>query len=405
MWGQAPEGGRVYVDAAAAEDGDGTLAAPFATLDEALADVRGSSVRSIALTPGDYDGWLQLNNEESEKLDSGLEFAGCGREQTRLHGVTAVPQGETEEQLQPVFHITGESTADIVIRDLSVVGGRRAVTVWTGAGSQGPVVLERVDLVDSLRIAVVVDGMLSAARLLDVRIDGVEQEFGRFGWGVAIQTGMQLDEDIPEATVLRGVDVSGTGGLGVLADGAWVEIEDTRVTDVEASESGRGRGIQLQQFTMGTLSGVEIAGAADAALFLESPGRNGEPIEVLDSLLGPTLEAELPEQPGQSAADGLVITQYAEGDPYPASGFQAVLDGTELTGNSRAHVLVEAATLEVGPDNVFGKGAGLPLASQGDAEVQGIGGGEPGHTVEELGEDAALGLVREPLELDDLSGE
>ena len=101
------------------------------------------------------------------------------------------------------------------------------------------------------------------------------------------------------------------------------------------------------------------------------------------------------------AADGLVATQ-AAAEPSAASDFEVVVDGTTLSGNPRVHMLADAVTMSVGPNNIFGKGSGYPLVSQASAIVQGIGGGAPGEPAQELTASDALDLNRELAELDQL---
>ena len=406
FWGPAPAGGRIHADASAAEGGDGSASAPLPTLEEALTEARATGIRSIVLAPGEYPGRYGLSNDQDDWLDSDLEIAGCGRDDSLLSGIEAEEQvgDDLVLRLQPVFDITGATTAGIHVHDLAVVGGRRGVIVRLGAGASGPIVLERVDVLDSIRMGVLVDGASTVAHLLDVRVEGVEPEYGLFGWGVGVQTGAWIATDLPEPTVLQDVVITSVQGLGVLAHGGWVEITDTQISDVAKVDDILGRGVQFQQWTRGTLDGVTIWGASDASVFLESPGRGGAPVEVYDCILGPTLEASLPDVPGETAADGLVATQ-AAAEPSATSEFQVVVDGTELEGNPRTHMLAEAVTLSVGPDNIFGKGTDFPLVSQGNAIVQGIGGGEPGYPAEELGAEDALELNRELVELDELSAD
>ena len=407
-WGEVPSAGRIYVDAAASQGGDGSAEAPFTTLTEALEEARATGVRSIVLAPGEYPGTYPLSEDIEAWQDSDLDIAGCGREATFL---PAIEQEEsvgdsTELRVQPLFDVTGAQTADIHVHDLAVSGGRRALMVRLGAGALGPIVFEDVDVLDSQRLGVLVDGATSAAHLLDVVVDGVVADpvDGQFGWGVAVQAGALLDTELPEPTVLQEVTVTGVQGFGVFADGGWVQVTDSEITDVEKVSGRWGRGLHLQQWTMGTLEGVSVSGVSDAAVFLESPGRLVEPIEVYDCLLGPTDEADVADPGGETAADGLVAAQAAAVPSSPAD-FPVLLDGTELTGNPRVHALADAVTLEVGADNIFGDGAGYPLASQDGAVVQGIGGGEPGHEVDELAEAEVLPLNLELPELDQVGAE
>lgn len=411
-WGPAPAAGRIHVDAAAAEGGTGSASAPFATLDLGLAEARATGIRQIVMAPGDYPGSWALSNDNEARLDSGIEIAGCGREETLLFGIIEEEQvgDEMVYRLQPVLDIWGDTTAGIVVRDLGVTGGRRGIIVRQGAGATGPITIQRVDVLDSLRMGIVIDGATTAAHLLDVRVDGVEPEDGEFGWGIAVQTAMWMGGEFLEATVLQGVGVEGAQGLGILADGAWVEISDTTVAGVASVDGLLGRGVQLQRWTQGTLAGVTATGNHDAALFLEAPGRIDatgvvEPITVTDCVLTGTLAADVPDSPGETSGDGLVATQWYAVEAVAASEFLVVIDGSTLAPNERAEALAEAVTMEVGTDNVFGKGTDYPLAAQGGAIVQGIGGGEPGHEVVELEDEEALGLNRPPVELDDLGAD
>jgi hypothetical protein len=401
IWGGADW---IHVDASAPEGGDGSVTAPFATLDDALAEARATGTRNIGLGPGDYAGRYTLSEEQEGWRDSGLEIAGCGRDGTRIAGIVAeevVGADVTVEVLQPVFDVSGASTADVTVRDLAIDGGRRALRVRGGAGAAGPIVLRRLDVVDSLRLAVLVDGATSVAELDDVLVDGVEPEDEAFGWGIAIQTAMYFSGDIPAPTALRGVEVTGASGVGILADGAWVEFVDVQVLGVASQDGALGRGVQLQRWTAGELDGLVSSGNSDAALFLESPGRGTEPVVLTGCTFGPTGEADAGA--GESAADGLVASQFFETEPFSPEDFLVVIDASELEGNARAHLLAEAVTLEIGPDNIFGKGTDFPVVAQGDAIVQGIGGGEPGHPAEELGPGDALQLNRTPMVLDELT--
>ena len=406
VWGAAPAAGRIHVDGSSGDGGDGTLAAPFQSLVDGIAAARTSGTRQVVVASGEYSGEHLLSQNFLEWQDSGLQIVGCGRDATRILGVVAEDEiggGEVIERLQPVFDVTGDETANILIRDLAVVGGRRSIIVRGGAGATGPIVIQRVDVLDSVRLAVLVDGAMTLAQLLDVHVDGVEQDAGTLGWGIAIQTGMQVTSPFPGATVIEDVQVEGTQGLGILVDGGWVSVLDTAVTGVARVGDRLGRGLQLQNWTMGTVQGLVSSGNSDAAVFLESPGRNEEAVEILDSTLGPTQEAEIEDQPGEAAADGLAATQYWTQAPYGAETFHVIVDGVEFGGNSRAHVVAEASPLGVGTNNVFGKGTSFPLAAQSDAVVEGIGGGEPGQAPEVLEGENTLALDRQPVVLDNLS--
>jgi hypothetical protein len=392
-WGPVPEDGRIYVDAAADEDGDGSLEAPFVSIfelgeDSALQQARETGIRSIAIAPGEYEVALTLSGDVPDWLDNGLEIAGCGTT-TELLAVTD-DQGVPE----PIVEINGAATADVVLRDFALVGGRRAVLIAAGAGADGPIILERLTVLDSVRSGVVVDGYLTRAHLLDVDVSGVIAEETGGGWGVLIRTQASPMNPLPAPNLLDGVTVEGAHQAGIVASGAWVDVVASRVSGTSAVDGRHGRGIQFQMGTRGTLDTVTLEGNADAALFLDKPGREGEAVYVLDCLLTGTSPADVPDT-GETSGDGLVLSQHDAGvDP---AEYLAIVQGTTFSDNPRAHLLVESVGLQVDGESIFGSGNDFPFVSQGGAIVEGVGGGEPEQSPEELGAADALGIDSEPI--------
>jgi hypothetical protein len=399
VWGPVPADGRIYVDAAAEAGGDGSLEAPFDALladgvevDSGLEAARSSGTRSVVLAPGEYAGHHVLSQDVPEWQDSGLEIAGCGADLTELVAVT-----DEDGVLLPVVEVVGASTADVVVRDLALLDGRRSLLVRAGAGREGPIVAERVRVADSTRLGVLVLGPETVVNLLDVDVEGVQTEGGSFGWGIFFQIEAPLLHELAAPNVVEGCDVSGAFGAGIAASGAWLDVAATTVSDTQPLDGLLGRGVMYQDRSWGTIDSVTLAGNADAALFLHKPGRDGQPVEVIDCTLRDTAEAEVPAT-GAPTGDGLVITQADAGQQ--ASTFPVVVDGTTFEGNPRAHLLAEGVLVQVGPDNVFGKGTDFPFAAQGGALAEGIDGGAPPEEPIELGDDEALGINDLPLGLD-----
>ncbi len=267
-----------------------------------------------------------------------------------------------------------------------------------------------VDLMDSVRVGIMVDGRTTLAEFTSVTVDSVASDGGDYGWGISIQTGMQLSLPFEAPVVLRDVVVRGAEDIGILVDGGWADLEGVTVEETSTSGGTLGRGLQLQNWSFGKVTGLRATNNSDSAVFLESPGRPDLddidalplPVELLDCFLGPTAGAAVPGAEGE-ASDGLAVTQnVTDGEPYPAETFRVVLDGTELGGNERAHVLVETVLIQVGSNNVFGKGAGYPIAAQAEGLVQGLDGGPAPAEVTELGIADALGMNRLPVALDGL---
>ena len=168
----------------------------------------------------------------------------------------------------------------------------------------------------------------------------------------------------------------------------------TASSAVSGTSGRHGRGIQFQMGTRGTLDTVTLEGNADAALFLDKPGREGEAVYVLDCLLTGTSPADVPDT-GETSGDGLVLSQHDAGvDP---AEYLAIVQGTTFSDNPRAHLLVESVGLQVDGESIFGSGNDFPFVSQGGAIVEGVGGGEPEQSPEELGAADALGIDSEPI--------
>ncbi len=361
-WGAIPEAGRIWSDPGAAEGGDGSLDAPFTTVELALDEARVTGIRSVVLAEGEYAGSFTLT-EDAGQLDSGLELAGCG-EGTVLVAVEDEEDGD--DVIQPVIDVAGADTHDVVVRDLTIQGGRRALMARGGAGAAGPILFERIVVEDSVRVAVMIDGAATVAQLADVEVDQVDPEDGAFGWGVAVQTSVSSAYEITTPVTLEGVAVTGAHGVGVVADGAWVELTACTVEGTAPLDGLLGRGVHLQNWTRGTLDGLVATGNSDAAVFLHRPGREGAPVTIIDSQLSDTAASDVPE-PDQSSGDGLSVTQ--GDDEYEAFTFVVEISGTTFEGNPRTHILAENVQVDVGSNNVFGDGTTYPIVSQEEALV------------------------------------
>ncbi len=385
VWGTP--GDRLHVDAAAAEGGDGSLSAPFSALADALAATRAGGLRTIALAPGEYVGGLLLTQDDPSRADNGLVLRGCGSS-TEI----VAPDG------LPAVEVAGPTTADVTVRDLALVGGRRGLVVHNGAGRDGAIVLDAVLIRDSTRVGVLIDGLATRVHFTDVAVAGVGADEGALGWGIAVQTGGSALAPVPAPSVFEGVDVSGAVEVGLLGDGAWLEMTSSRVRGTVPAGSGAlGRGLQLQRHTIGVLDTVVAEGNADAALFAHKPGLDDEPLSVLGCSLGATAAGATPGAPGSS--DGLTATA---GDPAPAlASMLLVVDRTDFAANERAHLLADGVRIRVGPDNIFGDGSDFPFAAQAGADAQGLDGGPSPVAPEELGEPDELSVLRAPLDPDD----
>lgn len=415
-WGAAPDGGRIHVDAAAPDGGDGTIDAPFAWLERAelvdgvdpvdsgLEAARALGIRQVVLAAGEYPGSVHLDNTPAAWLDSELEIVGCGRDATELVGIwetqlQVLPDGTQVEVdvLQPALDISGDTTRDLVVRDLAVRGGRRGILVRDRAGSLGAIVVERVDVLESVRLGILVDGGGTVVELRDVRVEDVVEEPGGFGWGISVQAGVFFPEDAPAPVLLERTEVVQAQGLGILVDASWVQMDEVTVRDTLPAGGLLGRGVQLQNRSWGDLTGLVATGNSDAALHLHMPGRLLDtglaPVAVRGSTLGATTPADVDLDGTGQAADGLSASRALEA--YQTDEFLVTVEDTDFEGNPRTHVLAEGVQVEITGNGLFGDGTTYPVVSQLDAQVAAP------VAITELAEGDELALNRSPLEIDD----
>lgn len=342
-WGQAPASGRLHVTEGGAGT-TGTIDDPFGDLEDAIDQSRLTGERQIALTEGTFPGSHDLGAEGGD--DSGLEIVGCGWENTTIEGIE---DDEEDEELTSAFSITGgvNPISGITIRELTIDGARRAIVVSGATAQDEPVVLQSLRVVDSHRVAILIDGNNTRVAMTDVTVDGVTPEEGEFGWGIVIQTQANQDTDIPGPTTLDDVHVVGAHGVGLLVTGGWVEVTGSSVAETERVDGELGRGVQIQEWTRAVLTDLETSDNHDAGLYIRKPGRYAddnvtvEPVEIVGGSFTSTLAADLAN--GDTTGDGVVITDGGEGfDPLT---LQVVAEDFEVADAARRDVLVETAHL------------------------------------------------------------
>ena len=415
-WGPVPDGSSaLYVDAAyggaGAADSDGSVAAPFAAIEEAIEAARGTP-HFIGVAPGDYQPPASWRRYFVDGRDwNGLVLAGCGADSTFLNAIVAVAPGgdPAEAELQPVFEVYGE-VQGVTLRDFAAVGGKRSVGVRGGAGSETPVRLERLRVLDSLRIAVAVSGLTTQVVLEDVDIVDILDDEGYFGWGLGVQAaGSDWLEPTGRVDMLGG-SIEAATGVGVFVDRANVGLTSMVVRDTAPIGGMFGRGVQLQNNATGLLDDVLAEDNTDAAVFLHKP----KDVIVRGCVLRGTASGSLPEDPKALTGDGIAVTQgFWSEDPAP---WRVVLEANTFEDNARAGAIIEDVTVGVDAENAYGgnglaaEGKTFPLAPsedalyfQGVAAVEGVEGGPPGAEGIELGGTSgflALEILREPLGLD-----
>jgi hypothetical protein len=342
------------VEADASPGGDGSAAAPFASVMDAVEHARyEDGARHILLLAGDYGEQLWLSESlPDDATDSGLWIAGCERDEVRI----VAPDPE-----EPAVDV--DAVSDVILEALTVVGGRRSLTVRGGAGSMEPVLLRNLLVQEGRRVAVVIDGDLTAVNLVDVVVDDPVVDPGGLpglglGWGMAVQgavLGVTVD--------IQGGSIAGATEVGLMASYAHLSIDGLEVEGTRANGDDLfGRGLHLQNVWSGELWNMRLSDNHDAALYARTSfGLNIHDNEVR------TVQAA-PVEAGQSdiTGDGIVVTQ--GDDQIDPSLLAVTLTGNDVDGTDRALILIDRVNATVN-DNITSPGNSI--TSQGNSIVEG----------------------------------
>ncbi len=403
----------VYVDAVAEPtEATGALATPHVDLAAALQAALDAGQDTVALAAGDYSASAEQRRLLFGAESSGVTLVGCGPENTVLSAIEAAPVNApsgTPPVLQSVIEVDAGAQA-VSIRNLTARGGRSSILVHDGAGSETPIELRNVVVEDSVGAGLLVVGLDTSVRVIDVDVDGVvPEETGIHAWGVAVLGGGSVFNEPVGLYEFDGLTVTGATGAAIVVDHANATFRNTEVSGTSDIGGVLGRGIHVQSNASVELDGVVATGNVDTALFIHKPRE----VVIRDSSFAATGRGTVPGVDDAITGDGLVATAGSEPDdpPVPVEDRVVSIETTSFEDNARAGALVEGVTVEIGDGVTFtGNGLGAdpkswPLAPedvdtlffQGDVAVEGIEG-------QELGGDsgyAALDVNRGALDLSD----
>lgn len=304
------------------ETGDGSLSAPYATLGAGLAASRAAGASPVAVGPGSFQAGLVLSDDSGDgSSDDGLALEGCGATETTLTG----------DDSDSLIRVVG--VQELRLAGLGLEGGRR--TLWLRAGTIAGI--EDLSLTGATRLGLVVDGsstLVDAERLtVTDTLPETLSSGASMGYGISVDGG---------SLVLRDGVVDGSTGVGILAAFATLDLAGVQVNGTLAGADGTlGRGVQLQELSLGLIADTSLRDNQDAALF----ATRAVDLQVT-GLTVETVAAGL--VPGQSdtTGDGIVVTQGAAGDSDPAD-FTATLHDCLIDGTARAAVLLDGVTADL----------------------------------------------------------
>jgi len=376
-WGSLDtDEGTVYVDIAAAENGDGSEAAPFTSIQEGLdaaGDVDGGMV---AVAAGSYPETLELGRGHD-----GIRLAGRCSELVIIDA--SVGSGNT-----PGIDVS-LSSSEVEVSGVTV-GGSRYVGVWFGSGTMTirdslvvgsedagvvaiqaginatALTMEGCQVRGNTSVGVVAYDSGTSVILRETAIEDTQPiESGEDGVGLEVYDGASLDAE--------GCEVRGNSAVGLLAHGSdtSVSLLETAIEDTRPDVNGRyGYGIEVWGGTSLAMEACEVAGNTGIGLLAYDSGTT---VALYESVIEDT-------QPNERADGGHGI-QVSEGASLHAEACQ--VRGSAGTGVAAGHsgttvTLLETAIEDTRPIENAEAGNGIQVSEGAtlDAEACQVRGNE-----------------------------
>ena len=273
-WGPLPAGALpIYVDAAADAGGDGSFDAQLVDLEAALALARVGSATFVAVGPGSYSPPVERRRFALSGEEGGddVTVAGCGTAETELVAIEASsPSSGSDPELQPVVELI-DGIQGVHLRSMTLRGGHGGLRVNTGAGSERVLVVSDIDIVDSVRMGLSITGQGALFSGNNLRVLGVSAPEGDFALGVFAHEGGSSWEEISGQVTITGLEIRDVEGVGVLVDHAQVTLQDGSITDTSWIGGATGRGMQVQNLSIATFSGVTVQRTQETGIFVHMP--------------------------------------------------------------------------------------------------------------------------------------
>lgn len=353
----------VHVWAEAEEDGDGTWARPYTSVEDALELTRTmSDDKRIAIWPGEYGTNLRLSADSG---DDDTVIQGCSPDEVTL---------SADDAEAPVILVT-EATG-VEISGLCSDGGTRNIQAWGDAS----ISLSSVCSINGAEAGVVIHGEFTQAILEDVEIISPVATKGGFGYGLTVQEGATVE--------MQGGGIWGATGVGVLIDDAnEIGLSEVTVDGTLVDASGYyGHGLQVQADTVQvTIEASDFTANQGAGVFvLEGLG-----FSMSASTVSGTAAAAIPDSV-ETTGDGVVISR-GEGNENP-KWFVATIQETTVEGSDRAGIVLDGVSATVTDNVLSGNGYGEDaVLAQDSALVSGT------DAVTTLPDEEALELNLAPL--------
>jgi hypothetical protein len=256
-WGDVDTSGALLVDPAAPADGDGSEAAPFATIEAALYAAAAGGVPTVALAGGTYVENLHLG-----PWAAGITVVGRCRDLVVLDG-SAVPHGRTLElDLGPAENV-------LALSQLTLTGGATGgLRVFTGGA-----VLDDVAIAGNGGFGLWVsseDGsaVVSGSDIGDTIAAGEAQGYGAMASGGASLV-------VRDTRFVRNTYVT----LLAMDAGTTLDAQGVTIEETAAGAQDLGRGIDVSDGAVATVRDVVVRGSVDIGIGVG----NGSTLDLADA--------------------------------------------------------------------------------------------------------------------------
>lgn len=324
-------GNTVHVRADGDDLGDGSLAAPVASLDRALDLSRAlgtSQKKAIAIGPGTFEGGLTLDQAD----DEWTFLMGCSAAETVVEGPDAT---------RPVLDLA--VNAPLGVKSLSLQGGGTGLRMRGGAIG----LAQDIAVVSTGSAGIRADDRATIATLRDVEVTDPVGDQG-CGWGIASNQATML----MIGGSVQGAQEVGIGHVDSLAVMLGVEVIGTWQNGLGML----GRGVHAQDaWTM--LIDAHLVDNFDAGVFLKDPN-----FGVIRTIVIEFTSAGLTASGGQTG-DGIVIVG--------GNGTQVVLVDNIVYDSDRAPLVLEDANVFVKQNGGLNNGLYSGAVKQGSTTATG----------------------------------
>ncbi len=343
-WEDHPDFGEwVHVRANGDDGGDGTRAAPFASVPAGLNWSRAYGRKTIFVGPGDFAANLDLADDLGEGgSDVRLRILGCGPDETHL---TPASPSDILLKLSGVH--------DVQIIGVELFGGETPLLIWQGSSA----FLQNVSVRNALTTGVWIDGndtvVVAEQLIIEDTVAGDPDMSGAAsdnGWGLRI--------NLADVT-LRTSAIARNRRAGIAMFGGTLHATDIVVIDTQPGDDDLdGEGI-FADFSTLVVDGATCVRNRVAGVHVV----DGTDTQLANVMVNTTLANE-----AGAYGDGILLHQSSTFDP---AFFGHTLTDSIVSGNARAGVVVDGVSVTTLSGNTVTENGydvgGVSIIAQGSA--------------------------------------